>query len=53
MYKTNYRLVNQNFFPLMNHVMIPQIYLVTLWRGQTPRLGPTGLKQLYLERLQQ
>ena len=27
----------------INHLMTPQIYLVTLWRGPTPRLGTTGL----------
>ncbi len=28
------------------HLMTPQIYLVILWRGPTPRLGTTGLNWL-------
>ena len=30
----------------INHLRTPQIDLVTLWRGPTPRLGTTGLNYL-------
>ncbi len=30
----------------INHLMTPQVYLVTLWRGPTPRLRTTGLNYL-------
>ncbi len=41
--------IRTEFFLLsspINHLTTPQIYLVTLWRGPTPRLGTTGLNQL-------
>lgn len=31
------------FFSPINPLTTPRIYLLTLWRGPTPRLGTTGL----------
>lgn len=37
----------------VNHLVIPQIFLLTVWRGPIPRLGASGLNyqttELYIK----
>ncbi len=48
--RKEHKFVHQNivfllFYPI-NHLMTPQIYLTSLWRGLSPKLGTTELNYL-------